>query len=212
MRSAPYQTSVEAKSIDDEHIGLVAARFQPVLGAHQPHLLLHRREEDEVPLRLHAAAIERAEHLQRRHQVRRVVADTRRSQNVAFPLHFHVGAFREDRVHVRGEHDRRTAAAPLAHAADVEQSSVRMSLSPSFSISARMYFARACSFPEGAGVSTSRIHSSTIPVARSSTDCSALRTSGLSSRAGWNQPVCAKTGDASTNRRPTAGLVMSIVE
>src|ERR1035441_1632761 len=39
-----------------------------------------------------------------------------------------------------------------------------------------MYFARACSLPEGAGVSTSRIHSSTIPAARPSTDCRALRT------------------------------------
>ena len=45
-------------------------------------------------------------------------------------------------------------------------------------------FIPALRTPEGAGVSTSWIHSSTMPVARSSTDFRALRTSGLSSTDG----------------------------
>ena len=44
---------------------------------------------------------------------------------------------------------------PLRTPLTLDIVSVRISVRPSFSISARMYFARACSFVEGAGIDQS---------------------------------------------------------
>ena len=135
-----------------------------MFGAQQSQFLLHRRQEDEIALGLDAAAVEGAEHFQRGHQVGGVVAHAGRAQYVAFALHLQVGAFGEYGVHVGGEDTVGPPPVPLRTPLTLKMSSVRISLSPSFSISARMYLARACSLPEGAGISTSRIHSSTMAV------------------------------------------------
>ena len=71
------------------------------------------------PLRLDAAAVQRAEHLERGHQIPGVVADAGRAQDVALALDAQVGVLGEDGVRVRGEDDRRPAAGALAHAAHV---------------------------------------------------------------------------------------------
>ena len=89
---------------------------------------------------------------------------------------------------------------PLRTPLTFDMSSTRISVSPSFSISARMYCARACSLLDGAGISTSRIHSSTMADERSSTDCKAFFTSGRSRIAGWNQLLCASAGTAAVSR------------
>ena len=91
-----------------------------MLGPEQTQFLLDGRQEDEVARSLDAAAVEGAEHLQGRHQVRRVVANARRPQDVAFAFHLQVGALRENRVHVGGEHNRWTAAASFADAAHIK--------------------------------------------------------------------------------------------
>ena len=120
MRSAPYQTSVDLDVGGDEHVRLVSARLQPMLGAQQSQLLLDRRQKDEVALSLDAAAIERAKHFENGHQVRCIVAHARRAQSVTFALYFQVRAFREYRVGMSREHHGRTAAGPFTDAAHIK--------------------------------------------------------------------------------------------
>ncbi len=102
-----------------EQIGLVAARLEPVLRAEKSSLFLRGGEENEVAAGLNAATLQRPEHLQDGDQIRRVVPDTGRTQDVALTLHGQVGALGKHRVHVRGKDHRRTAARALADAADV---------------------------------------------------------------------------------------------
>jgi hypothetical protein len=87
----------------DEHVGFVAAGFEPVFGTEEADFLLNGGEEDEVAFGLDVAAIDGAEHLERRHEVAGVVADTGGSEGVTFALDFDEGVGGKDGVGVGGE-------------------------------------------------------------------------------------------------------------
>ena len=98
-----------------EHVRLVAARREPVFRAQKSQFFLHGRDKDQIAFRLDVAPVERAEHLEGRQQVGRVVANAGRAQHVAFALHRQIGAVRKHRIRVRAEHDRWPTAGALAH-------------------------------------------------------------------------------------------------
>lgn len=93
---------------------------QPVFGALQSHLLLRRRNENEVALRLDACAIQRPEGLEHRDDVAGVVADTGRPEPVAITPDGQVRAGGKDRVEMRSECDRWPLARSLSDTADVQ--------------------------------------------------------------------------------------------
>src|SRR5208283_2776993 len=104
----------------DEHVRLVAAGLEPMFGPQEAEFFLHRGEEDEVSLRAYAAAIEGAEHLESRHEVRGIVADPGRRQRIAFAADMDGCALREDCVSVGGEDHRGSAAGAFADPGDIE--------------------------------------------------------------------------------------------